>query len=166
MIILLTKRSPCWGRVVMCLKPTLEATVFKTRPHPQIQRRSSCHSHSWRHGTDSSCTLALGPVQAPPWHSYEWRMRLLSMWDTLFLSRSLSGRRSTWLHFQIATYTHLKMTGTPGLEKLAREEYIQETVQTSSIIYRFFNYRVIEYDINLEILQGKPIIFLSDDIQL
>lgn len=44
---------------------------------------------------------------------------------------------------------------------------IQKIVQTSSITYRFFNYTVIEYDISLEVLQGKAIIFfLSDDIRL
>lgn len=38
---------------------------------------------------------------------------------------------------------------------------IQKIVQTSSITYRFFNYTVIEYDISLEVLQGKAIIFFS-----
>lgn len=38
---------------------------------------------------------------------------------------------------------------------------IQKIGQTSSITYRFFNYRAIEYDISLEVLQGKAIIFFS-----
>lgn len=59
------------------------------------------------------------------------------------------------------------MTGTPWPVEAGTGGIKFKIVQTSSIIYRFFNYRVIDYDINLEILQGKPIIFfLSDDKQL
>lgn len=44
------------------------------------------------------------------------------------------------------------MTGTPGPVEAGTGGIKFKIVQTSSIIYGFFNYRVIEYDINFEIL--------------
>lgn len=79
--------------------------------------------------------------------------------DKLFFCGSLSGRSTAWLQFLNIACTHLKMTGASGpVEagtggiKFKRESQLHP----SSI--DFLSYKVIEYDINLELLQGKPII--------
>lgn len=151
--------------MAMCPEPHLLGRRVQGSPTPSNPEKA----------TPPSMGTALVGASPGPWpprgaplgHGCECRRRPLCTWDTLFFSSSLSGRRSTWLHFLNPACTCLKRTRDPRAWRswCGRDE-IQKIVQTSSIKYRFFNYGFIEYDISLEMLQGKAINFFSPMIDV